>query len=85
MSKLKDIGQESRFRITPEAAGPMREAIAHAARIAGQVAKTLYETALAGVLAHQMSDGGWATGYGEKHRPLLTVDALFVLSKAGLI
>lgn len=54
-------------------------AIAYAARLAGESAIDLYELALHGVLKNQQPDGGFATRYVEKHRPQLTVDALFLL------
>jgi hypothetical protein len=54
-------------------------AIAYASRLTGNLANDLYQLTLQGAMNNQANDGGWSTGYGEKHRPGLTVEALFVL------
>lgn len=59
--------------------------IAHASRLAGDVAKDLFELSLASVTGNQQEDGGWITGHGEEHRASFTVEALFLFRKIGLI
>lgn len=59
--------------------------IAYAGRLARGVADDLYQTAIKAVCNNQMDDGGWKTNYGDKHRPGLTVDTLFLLKKTGLM
>jgi hypothetical protein len=58
-------------------------AIAYASKLAGEPAHDLLELSSTRMRENQMEDGGWRTNYGEKHRPGLTVDALFTLKKLG--
>lgn len=58
-------------------------AIAYGSSLAGGIADDLCETALKVVFRNQMDDGGWKTNYGDKHRPGMTVDALFLLKRLG--
>ena len=59
--------------------------IAYASHLAGDVAEDLFELSLTKVKGNQHSDGGWITNHGEKHRASITVDALFLFKKMGLI
>lgn len=59
--------------------------IAHAALNARYGGNRLYVAARDKALGGQQSDGGWATGYGEAHRPNATVDALMLLRWGGLL
>jgi hypothetical protein len=60
-------------------------AIAHASVSAGAVAADLYQAALSKVVRAQQSDGGWPTMHAAHHRASATVDALFLLKRAGLL
>ncbi len=57
--------------------------IAYASWLAREVADDLLRTALKAVNNNQQEDGGWKTDYGDKHRPGMTIDALFVLKRTG--
>ena len=59
--------------------------VAHAALNARYTGNRLYVAARDKALGHQLADGGWATYYGEAHRPNATVDALMLLRWAGLL
>ncbi len=50
---------------------------------AGQWGTRLSEAALPKLLASQAGDGGWTTGYGDRHRPVSTVEAIYVLKLAA--
>jgi hypothetical protein len=58
-------------------------AIAYASKLAGDQAQDLLEISARNMQENQLEDGGWRTNYGEKHRPGLTVDALFTLKRLG--
>ena len=49
----------------------------------GRPAARLLEVALPKLLAGQADDGGWRTGYGDRHRPLATAEAMYVLESAA--
>ena len=57
--------------------------IARDALYAGRPAARLFEAALPKLLAGQANDGGWKTGYGERHRPKGIVEAVYVLKLAA--
>lgn len=59
-------------------------AIAYASTLVEGVTDDLRETALRVVRNSQLEDGGWKTDYGDKHRPGMTVDALFLLKRISL-
>jgi hypothetical protein len=49
-------------------------AIAHAAFRSD--ANDVFDVAFPMVVANQAADGGWATGYGDRHRPQSTIEAM---------
>ena len=51
--------------------------IAYAAFRAG--AYDLFDIAFPRVITNQAEDGGWTTGYGDRHRPQATVEAIYLL------
>ena len=53
--------------------------IARDSQYAGRPAARLFEVALPKLLSGQANDGGWSTGYGERHRPMATAEAMYVL------
>ena len=55
--------------------------IAYAAFQSG--ARDLFDIAFPRVVANQAEDGGWATGYGDIHRPQATVEAMHLLKIAS--
>jgi len=59
--------------------------IAHAALNARYDGNRLYVAARDKALGNQRADGGWATGYGEAHRPNATLDVLMLLRWGGLL
>ena len=60
-------------------------AIATGSFLAGELGSQLLHQALELVLASQDEDGGWKTHYGDKHRVAMTVAALVLLRKLGLV
>ncbi len=56
--------------------------VARDALYAGGPAARLFEAALPRLLAGQAYDGGWTTGYGGRHRPMATAEAMYVLKAA---
>ena len=46
-------------------------------------ASDLFDMAFPTVLANQSEDGGWTTGYGDRHRPQATVEAMNLLKIVG--
>ena len=56
-------------------------AIAYAAFQSG--ARDLFDIAFQRVVTNQADDGGWTTGYGDKHRPQATVEAMYLLKIAS--
>ncbi len=57
--------------------------IARDALHVGPPAAQLVESALPRLLTGQAGDGGWTTGYGDRHRPKGTVEAMYVLKLAA--
>lgn len=57
--------------------------VARDALYAGRPAARLFEVALPKLLAGQDDDGGWRTGYGDRHRPLGTAEAMYVLESVA--
>ena len=57
--------------------------ISRDALCAGQRGARLFEAALPNLLASQADDGGWTTGYGDRHRPVSTVEAIYLLKLAA--
>ena len=55
--------------------------IAYAAFQSG--ASDLFDTAFQRVVTNQAEDGRWTTGYGDKHRPQATVEAMYLLKIAN--
>ena len=47
-------------------------------------ARNLFDIAFPRVVANQAEDGGWATGYGDIHRPQATVEAMHLLKIVSL-
>jgi hypothetical protein len=60
-------------------------AVAHAALNTRYTGNKLYVAARDKVLTQQQADGGFATNYGELHRPNATVDALMLMKWGGLL
>ncbi|MEL6150254.1 MAG: prenyltransferase/squalene oxidase repeat-containing protein [Chloroflexota bacterium] len=60
-------------------------AVAHAALATRFAGNKLYVAARDYVLTQQQAAGGFATNYGEQHRPNATVDALMLMRWGGLI
>jgi len=60
-------------------------AVAYASLLTGEPAEGLCRVSLQRVQENQMRDGGWRTNYDPKHRVGFTVDALFLLRRAGLL
>ena len=46
-------------------------------------ARELFDIAFPKVVTNQAEDGGWTTGYGDKHRPQATVEAMHLLKIAS--
>ena len=57
--------------------------VARDALYAGRSGERLFEASLPKLLAGQADDGGWTTGYGDRHRPKGTVEAVYVLKLAA--
>ncbi len=57
--------------------------VARDALYAGRSGERLFEASLPKLLAGQADDGGWTTGYGDRHRPKGTVEAVCVLKLAA--
>ena len=55
--------------------------IAYAAFRSG--ARDLFDIAFPRVVKNQAEDGGWTTGYGDRHRPQATVEAMHLLKIAS--
>ena len=57
--------------------------VARDALYARRSGERLFRAALPKLLAGQAEDGGWTTGYGDRHRPKATVEAVYVLKLAA--
>lgn len=58
-------------------------AVAYHSYNTGKFARGLYELSLEKLMSFQADDGGMITEYGDKHRPVFTVETLFLLRKIG--